>query len=222
VGIKGIRSFIVSAGIVLLLCGCGGTWQPYLKADVPKISVAEKWPLHVALLVPESTRNFGNDRLKKMPDRCLATHEILPENSLGTIFEETQKKTLAQIFDRVSTVSSADACRDCNFVIEPILSGFSYKRSCPIDPVEFYVPEGILRVRETNGKEIFSSDTKSYRAQFSPWSEKYRKKNSNPNEVIGEFISSSISSLSARWAEELIQSPQIQMFSNNSRKTPLS
>ncbi len=219
---KGMRSFILSAGILILFCGCGGTWQPYLKADIPKISVSAKIPLHVGLFVPESSRNFDNAKLIKMPDRCLSTHNLAPETSLGTIFEETVRKTLVQIFDQVSVVSNPDSCRECNFVIEPILSGFSYKRSCPIDPVELYIPEGILRVTETNGKEIFRSDTKSYRAQFSPWSGKYKAKNSDPNEVIGGFISSSISSLTAKWAEDLIHSPQIDLYAKQFRKeTPV-
>ncbi|MBM4270595.1 MAG: hypothetical protein FJ139_00310, partial [Deltaproteobacteria bacterium] len=193
--------------VATALAGCGPI-NLNLRPDVPNLHIYDRMPVRVALLVPESTRNFSMGI--KEESGCLGQQDIAPMKSYGEVFEETVNGVFSQIFKETVLVRQPRV-QGYDFTVEATMDYFSYRLGCLISPPIFsYTVKGGMRVLDSGGREIWRSKTTSKKVDINVMPMAFSP--AGIYEQMAKDISAVIASLAGGWGYELKTSPDVQQL----------
>lgn len=182
-----------------LTAGCT-TLTPDLKPYTPPMIVTKKIPLKIALMVPPEARNLTT--FTELPTACLGGITVAPVG-YGTLFEQTTKDILSQVYEQVDSVQSVSEESAYSAILEAAITKVGARFGCPISPESYLVIDATLRAVDLHGKEVWRSRNVTKRQDFPLFA-------LVDDQSIGKNISATVGALVSDWVQELQQSPTKQ------------
>jgi len=172
------------------LTGCA--LDPLVKPAMPKVTVPQRQPGPVALLVVGSPESFR--AIQRLPSVCFGETSPSPD-TLKRVFAETVEHAMTQVFERVTKVGAPAAVKGHPILVEAQMTAFVERHGCLASPGNYKVVEGRIRAVTDSGEEIWRGTTVSQRSDWPMWA-------MSLGEVARQY-SESITRLVEAWAEEL-------------------
>ncbi|TAN60315.1 MAG: caspase family protein, partial [Magnetospirillum sp.] len=146
----------------------------------------------VALVVPSGTRTLRTPAL--LPTGCM-TGGFSIDADYGGTFAQAVRDRLGRMFTTVVEVGSTAQAGAYPLVFEAELAQVGYKLGCLISPDTYVLIKGGLRALDSQGREIWRSETQSKRQDMDLLM-------FDPNRGLGVPASRAISALADDWLRE--------------------
>lgn len=182
--------------VLMALSSCA----PVVRVDhinpvLPDIQLRNKYPMKVALIVPDTTRNVSTVGI--MRSTCIGGVSDIVPYSYGNTFKDIAIGTFSKMFSEVDLLKGFTAEKDYDLFIEATLTSLAFKNGCQADPGNFFHAAGTVKLFDNDFREISPGYQGAATETWQFWT----------SVPAGTVIGSVLSSLVNKYAHEVSVSP---------------
>lgn len=201
---------VAVAALAVAVASCV-TVAPTLKTAPTVAAVGERMPLEVAVIVPQSVRDFN--MAHEIPGTCFSGGVMFAPVAYGQQLQDTLQDRFSRLFERVAFIDPAADRSGFDAAFEVGLSDVGFRFGCMVAPQQQGVVQASLRAVDVDGRELWRSPTTTGTGD-APFVMAF-----DFNPIIGEAVSQAMGKLTDSWVREITAMDVAQYSSGGSKMT---